>query len=115
VFNRYGEERDALIARAKIVLNLHYFDAQVFEIVRVSYLLANRKCVVSETGRDTALEGPLREGIAFAPYDSLAQTCVRLLQDEAARRRLAEAGFNCFRACPQVPMLERALAALPDA
>ena len=38
------------IARSKIVLNLHQYDAQVFEIVRVSYLLANRRAVVSERG-----------------------------------------------------------------
>jgi len=113
-YNSYGEERDAMIARAKLVLNLHYFDAQVFEIVRVSYLLANRKCVVSETGHDEALEAPLRNGVAFVPYESLAATCLQLLENEEERRRLAEAGFECFRGRPQVPMLKRALAALPD-
>ena len=41
VFGLYGPPRDALIARSKIILNMHLYDAKVFEIVRVSYLLAN--------------------------------------------------------------------------
>src|ERR1700677_226547 len=39
VFGVYGAARDALIARAKVVLNLHYYDTSIFELVRVSYLL----------------------------------------------------------------------------
>jgi hypothetical protein len=57
-FGCYGEERDALIARARIVLNVHYYESKVFEVVRVSYLLANRKCVLSESGSDIDLEAP---------------------------------------------------------
>jgi hypothetical protein len=109
-FNLYGGERDALIARAKLVLNLHFYESQVFEIVRVSYLLANRKCVVSETGHDSTLEGPLRDGVAFAPYDDLAETCLRLLEQPRERARLAARGFADFSALSQVPMLQRALA-----
>ena len=36
VFGVYGTERDALIARAKVVLNLHYYESSIFEMVRVS-------------------------------------------------------------------------------
>jgi hypothetical protein len=43
----YGRARDALIARSKIVLNVNLIDrSRIFEVVRVSYLLANRKAVV---------------------------------------------------------------------
>ena len=52
----YGVSRDAWIARSKIVLNIHYWEAKIFEITRVSYLLANRRAVVSERGADPALE-----------------------------------------------------------
>jgi hypothetical protein len=110
VFDFYGEQRDGLIARAKILLNMHYYDAKVFEIVRVSYLLANRACVVSETGQDPELETPLADGVAFVAYDDLAATCLRLLDDAPARERLAQTGFERMRALSQVDMLERALA-----
>ena len=109
VFDFYGDKRDALIARARIVLNMHFYDAKVFEIVRVSYLLANRACVVSETGADPDLEAPLADGVAFAAYDELAPTCLRLLGDEDERERLAAKGFERMRALSQVDMLRRAL------
>lgn len=105
----WAEERDALYARAKIVLNIHMYDAQVLEIVRISYLLANRICVVSESGKDEALEAPLREGVAFADYEYLVETCVALLADDERRARLAETGFQAFSAMDQTAMLERAL------
>jgi len=110
-FNCYGEARDALIARARIVLNLHFYPAKLFEIVRVSYLLANRVCVVSETGLDGELEAPFLGGVAFAGYDGLILACLRLLADEAARDRIAQKGFEQMRALSQVEMLKRALAA----
>src|SRR6266850_3218057 len=110
-YNLYGEQRDDVIARARLVLNLHFYEAQVFEIVRVSYLLANRKCVVSETGHHEGLEAPLRQEVAFAPYEHLTGACLQLLQNNEERDRLAAAGFESFRACSQVPMLKRALAA----
>jgi len=112
-FNLYGGERDAFVARAKIILNVHFYDARLFEIVRVSYLLANKKCVVSETGSDTAFEKQFESGVAFAPYAALAETCMRLLQNPTEREAVAVAGFNRFKAMPQTEYLKRALATLP--
>jgi hypothetical protein len=100
-----------LIARAKLVLNLHFYQAKLFEIVRVSYLLANRTCVVSEAGLDTELETPFLGGVAFAGYGELAEACLRLLGNDAARERIAQRGFEQMRALSQIDMLKRALAA----
>ncbi len=110
----YGASRDAWIARSKIVLNLHYWDAKIFEIVRVSYLLANRRAVVSERGADPALEREVESGVAFANYDELVDRCVELLGDERARRELAERGYQAFSACDQAAILKRALSDLED-
>ena len=73
-----GASRDAWIARSKIVLNLHYWEAKIFEVARVSYLLANRRAVVSERGADPTLERDLESGVAFADYDGLVDRCVEL-------------------------------------
>jgi hypothetical protein len=112
VFGAYGGERDALIARARIVLNLHHYEAKVFEIVRVSYLLANRRCVVSETGAIPEEEAEFRAGVAFAPYDGLVQCCERLLAAPQERMQLAGNGFEIMRARRQATFLAPALAAL---
>jgi hypothetical protein len=108
-FDIYGRDRDSFFARAKLVLNIHMYEAKVFEIVRVSFLLANRVCVVSETGADPELEMRFRDGVAFAEADHLAETCQRLLGDQAARRILQDEGFRLFSSMPQRDFLQTAL------
>jgi len=107
-FGVYGAERDELIARAKIVLNVHMYEAKVFEVVRVSYLLANRCFVVSERGLDLAGERPYEEGIAFVEYHELVNACLQYLADERARDRTARRGFELFTE-RRVPDLLRAV------
>jgi hypothetical protein len=109
-----GASRDAWIARSKVVLNIHYWDAKIFEIARVSYLLANRRAVVSERGADPALENELACGVAFADYDELVDRCVELVGDERARRELAERGYQAFSARDQAAIVQRALSGLED-
>ena len=109
-----GASRDAWIARSKIVINVHYWEAKIFEIARVSYLLANRRAVVSESGADPTLERGLESGIAFADYDELVDRCVELLGDERARRELAERGYQAFSARSQADILHHALSDLED-
>jgi hypothetical protein len=109
-----GAGRDAWIARSKIVLNVHYWEAKIFEIARVSYLLANRRVVVSERGADPTSEDEFASGVAFADYDDLVARCVELLGDERARRELAEQGYQAFSARDQPAVVDRALAELED-
>lgn len=90
----YGEARDDLISRAKVVLNVNvYQSSQIFEIVRVSYLLANRKAVVAALDRGTAIEPDLLSCLKFSDMDSLALDCERLVESGEERARLENAGF----------------------
>ncbi|HEY0785714.1 MAG TPA: TylF/MycF family methyltransferase [Acidobacteriaceae bacterium] len=101
-FGAYGRERDALIARAKVVLNLHAYETEVFEIVRVSYLLANAKAVVSEIAPDM---GDLANAVAAYPYEQLVEGCKALLANENARRALEARGFRHFSARSQARVI----------
>jgi hypothetical protein len=112
-FGVYGAERDALIARARIQLNVHFYEARVFEIVRVSYLLANGRFVVSETGAEAEEEASFASGVAFAGYDGLVETCVRYARDPAARAEVARRGQALMRARPMARSL-RAVTGDPD-
>jgi hypothetical protein len=109
LFGVYGATRDALIARSKIVINMHVYEAKVLEIVRVSYLLANRRTVVSERGANPTEDGDLESGIAFAAYDGLVDRCAELLGDERARRELAQRGYQLFSARSQSAILHDVL------
>jgi hypothetical protein len=110
-FDVYGRDRDDAFSRAKIILNMHLYESKVFEIVRVSYLLANRLCVVSETGSDPELEQAFEGAVAFAAASHLADTCARLLQDPRARETLRETGYEVFSAMRQSHYLRDALKA----
>jgi hypothetical protein len=113
-FGVWGAERDALIARAKLVLNVHYYDPMpVFEVVRVSYLLANRKAVVAECGPDMEIEPGLRDAVYLAPYERLVEVCRALLAQAQSRQALAERGFLRMAARDEATILATALRRTP--
>jgi len=108
VFGVYGEERDALIARSKIILNLHYYKTNLFEIVRVSYLLTNSKAVVTEVSPDI---GAIRDGVAVFEYDAIVTGCLDLLRDDEKRLSLEARGFALFSRRNAAHILSQALPA----
>jgi hypothetical protein len=101
----YGEELWKLIARAKVVLNLHSYPTNIFEAVRVSYLLANKKAVLSEVNADTDLPVHYAGAICSAPYELIPEICIRLLQNEPHRRYLEEVGHKIFLRSPMSSLL----------
>jgi hypothetical protein len=101
VFGVYGAERDALIARSKVVLNLHMYKSEIFEVVRVFYLLTNGIPVVGEVGANTFIEPRFAEGVAAALYENLAEECERLVNDTTARESLAERALQAIKHSPQ--------------
>jgi SAM-dependent methyltransferase len=108
-FGVYGKERDELIARSKIVLNVHFYNAKIFEIVRVSYLLANSKAVVTECSSGTEIEQGLADCVLGLPYDSLVGGCLSLLQDEEERHELETRGFQRFSQQKESDILSKAI------
>jgi hypothetical protein len=104
--------RYQLIGRAKIVLNLHAYATEVFEIVRVSYLLANAKAVVAETSPDL---GSLADAVAAYPYDEPVKGCIALLENVAERRALEARGFRIFSTRSQARILHGIVGAATQA
>jgi SAM-dependent methyltransferase len=108
-FGVYGKQRDEFIARSKLVLNVHFYEAKILEIVRVSYLLANSKAVVTELCSDTEIENGLADSVLGVPYDSLVESCLSLLQSEEERRKLEARGFQWFSQRKESEILSNAL------
>lgn len=107
----FGRDLDPYIARAKVVLNMHFYEHAVFEVVRCSHLWANKKCVVTESGGlDDELESLARRAASYVPYEKLVERCAELVQDEAARERYAQQGFEAFKAVDFVESVRKALA-----
>ncbi len=106
----YGAVRDDLIARSKIVLNINLNSvSQIFEIVRVSYLFANKKAVVATLDDNTFVEDNIRAAIKFTTAENIARDCLTLSQDAAERTRLEQAGYAQFIERDIVAILREAL------
>jgi hypothetical protein len=110
VIGSYNGARDVMIANAAIVLNMHYFERGVFEVVRVSYLLANGCAVVSEGSFSNKDEEPFRQGVAFAEYDHLADLCSVLLDRPDELDRLGREGQRIIQSRPMTQYLAAVLA-----
>jgi hypothetical protein len=102
VFGVYGAERDALIARGRLVLNLHHYESKILEVVRIFYLMTNAKAVVCEVGPDTAADPMYLEGVCAVPYEKLVDACLELLSTETARHALAARARATLERWPQL-------------
>lgn len=109
LFGKYGAGRDAYIARAKLVLNIHCFEALHLEQVRLSYLLNNKRFVVSEFPD----MNPYGDGVVFCNYSDITEVCARFLKPEmkSERQRIAEIGYASLK---NIPMASSIASALSD-
>lgn len=98
LFGVYGPERDAWMARSRVILNWHQAPGYPFESVRVGYLLANRSVVVSESTMDA--DDNVRRwhaGIAWTVTDQVVTTCRRLGENLSQSRELADRGWHLLQ------------------
>lgn len=106
----YGRPRDQLISRSKTVLNVTLFNnMRIFEIVRVSFLLANRKAVVANIDDDTFIEEGVLDAIAATTPQTLAKTVWEICMNDDRRAELEQRGYDYFRTRDIRPILEAAL------
>jgi GT2 family glycosyltransferase len=101
----YGKERDAYIARSKIILNLHYYEAQIMEQVRISYLLNNHAFVISESSPNDVYEG----SIVTASTKDIVATVRHYLDHPQERYLKAKEGFQAFKNRPMIDYLQQVI------
>lgn len=93
----YGAPRDALLARAKLALNMLFYPDGLFPALRVAHLVANRVPVLSER---------CPEGWDFVPtcsYEDLVGSATTLVRDSySGRAKLAEETLTEFKKRPMV-------------
>jgi hypothetical protein len=112
VCGMYGAARDQLIARSKIVLNVNKHHAKIFEIVRVSYLMANAKAVVADLPPGLFVEPDIAAAIALCAIEEVPARCERLLDDPGAREQLETRAREAIQARHVTPILRAALGAV---
>ena len=103
LYGTYGHHRDDWIARSRIVLNHHFYDTQIFEIVRAFYLMTNGIPFAAEVNPTTRIDDVYRDGLLSFPYEGLAEGIADVLQDEA---RLAQAGVQAKETISRYPQAQ---------
>jgi hypothetical protein len=107
LFAVYGKERDDCIARSRVILNIHYYDTQILEAVRISYLLNNRCFIVSERSEINPYEAV---AIPMAEYPDIVDTCRRFLSDKDGIEAHAASMYRQFKEnYPMVELLQKVL------
>lgn len=106
LFGAYGKVRDEWIGRSRLVLNHHFYDSQIFEVVRVFYLLTNSVAVVGEVNSTTLIEERFKCGIVSAPYEALVDATLSLLNNDQQLTELREKAFNCISRYPQTGFMK---------
>ena len=98
VFGIYGPERDSLLCNARAVLNLHFYDTQIFQQVRAFYALTNGIPVISENfPYDSA--SPIFRDVVFTPGAEALETYVgKLFANQVRFKDEAERRIGLFRA-----------------
>ena len=97
----YGQERDHFIERSKIVLNLHLYDSEIFELVRVNYLMHNKVCVLTEINETTIIDEQLKELFVCSPRERLASSALDILEQPDVITRKASLAYDWLRSRPQ--------------
>ena len=103
----WGKERDMWISRSRIVLNMHYYDAKIFEVARCFYLMTNSVAIVSEVSDDTYIDSKYRDGIIGVPYEKLVNKCYEILKDEEELKMLREQAFRTISSYPQSEIMRK--------
>ncbi len=109
VQSTYGDDRDELIKRAKLVINLHNYDNQIFEIIRVSHLIQNKVPVLCERNADTDFPDYMEGTVFTSTYNRFVDTAYKLLKKPEELDTQAEKGLEIFKKSPMEKFLEEVL------
>lgn len=91
-----GEEKLKLLARSKVLLNLHQSELPYFEWLRAIEAIANRCLLVSEHSSDVAPLVP-GEHLVLGRPETLGILAQRMIEDDEARQRIADAAYAHVR------------------
>jgi hypothetical protein len=105
----YGDARDEYIKRAKLVINLHNYDNQIFEMVRVSHLIQNKVPVLCERNPDTDFPDYMEDTVFTSTYNRFVDTAYKLLKKPEELDAQAEKGLEIFKKSPMENFLKEVL------
>jgi len=105
----YGEERDNMMARAKLIINIHNYDNKIFEMVRISHALQQGIPILAERAPDTDFPDYMEDTVNLSTYNRFVDTTYRLLKKPEELEASAVRALEKFKQSPMTTFLEEAL------
>ena len=115
VFGLYGPERDALLDKARAVLNLHFYESQIFQQIRAFYALSNGIPVISENYPEASAPSIYGEVIFTPGREPFADFVLKLLTQNERFELESREKISRFHASKDNPEFEQALEKTIDA
>lgn len=101
VVNEYGKDIWKRVARAKIVLSIHYYEQPQNDLPRIAPLLSNRVFVICEKTVDPAFNA-LSDHLVIVEKEAIPETVDYYLARPFERFDWADKGYNWIRENPHV-------------
>lgn len=114
VFQDFGLKRDILIARSKLILNIHYYLPGIQEVIRLGYLWANSKCVICECNSDTSVQPDYKDCAFYCPYEEIVEKTCAVLKTPRAIEAMGNAAFLQFKQHEYTEILEAEVGCAPN-
>ncbi len=96
----YGDEKLKLISRAKIVLNINFYETGIFEWTRIYQLLINKKFIITEDSNDMDEYKDLNSGLIISAFGNVYDTVSKIdyyLDHPQERYEIAERGHETMK------------------
>lgn len=93
--NIYGDERNEFITRSKVVLSIT--GDRILPLVRIGFLLANKKPVISSIHPMDFIDDDLKHVLIFATDDNVDEKLNQLLSNDLFRSEYADFCHDTFR------------------
>jgi len=109
VYDVYGSERDKLIERSKVILNIHAYENGAIESPRLFYLLTNSKAVVSENVSACCSTSCQHLRPYFSDEFGISEVCRLLVERSELRSKCEAQAFDAVSAVDQTVILSSLL------
>jgi hypothetical protein len=109
----YGGARDQAIASSKICLNIQHDGRNLTNIQRLSFWMANSKCILSEFSADKSDYPWLEHSIVYCSYENIVRFVHNLLDNDGWRRNMGETALKAIKEQDYIATVAAALEHLP--
>ena len=109
LFGVYGADRDRWVEKSHLVINIHYYESQIFEIVRVFYLITNSVPVVSEVNESTSIDPIYIHAIEPCKHNNLAARAAEIISNPPIYKQLQHRARDIISKYPQKYFTEQIL------